>query len=151
MDDVWKYNGDVEGVKRTQYSSVSTSVQKSDPSQVASSSFGEREAVTSGEDVMRLPSPTPPFSSLSQDWAATSNATWSSVSGPNSVSELGEGRSSPQTEVSRTKVSLGRPFFNHPGSEAQVFKLEPMPLTHVARCYNRLHGLIMWNVRLHLF
>lgn len=103
MDDVWKYNGDVEGVKRTQYSSVSTSVQKSDPSQVASSSFGEREAVTSGEGVMRLPSPTPPFSSLSQDWAATSNATRSSVSGPNSVSELGEGRSSPQTEVSRSK------------------------------------------------
>ncbi|XP_059540839.1 LIM domain only protein 7 isoform X11 [Myotis daubentonii] len=103
MDDVWKYNGDVEGVKRTQYSSVSTSVQKSDPSQLASSSFGEKEAVTSGEGVMRLPSPTPPFSSLSQDWAATSNATWSSVSGPNSMSDLGEGRSSPQTEVSRSK------------------------------------------------
>ncbi|XP_006756416.1 PREDICTED: LIM domain only protein 7 isoform X3 [Myotis davidii] len=103
MDDVWKYNGDVEGVKRTQYSSVSTSVQKSDPSQLASSSFGEREAVTSGEGVMRLPSPTPSFSSLSQDWAATSNATWTSVSGPNSMSELGEGRSSPQTEASRSK------------------------------------------------
>nr|KAF6368965.1 LIM domain 7 [Myotis myotis] len=103
MDDVWKYNGDVEGVKRTQYSSVSTSVQKSDPSQLASSDFGEKEAVTSGEGVMRLPSPTPPFSSLSQDWAATSNATWSSASGPNSMSEVGEGRSSPQTEVSRSK------------------------------------------------
>ncbi|XP_054575832.1 LIM domain only protein 7 isoform X3 [Eptesicus fuscus] len=103
MDDVWKYNGDVEGVKRTQYSSVSTSVQKSDPSQLASSSFSEREAVTSGEGVMRLPSPTPFFSSLSQDWAATSNATWSSVSGPTSMSELGEGRSSPQTEVSPSK------------------------------------------------
>lgn len=103
MDDVWKYNGDVQGVKRTQYSSVSTSVQKSDPSQLASSDFGERETVTSGEGVMRLPSPTPPFSSLSQDWAATSNATWSSVSGPNSMSELGEGRSSPKTEVSRSK------------------------------------------------
>ncbi|XP_014399567.1 PREDICTED: LIM domain only protein 7 isoform X7 [Myotis brandtii] len=103
MDDVWKYNGDVEGVKRIQYSSVSTSVQKSDPSQLASSSFGEREAVTSGEGMMRLPSPTPPFSSLSQDWASTSNATWSSVSGPNSMSELGEGRSSPQTDVSRSK------------------------------------------------
>ncbi|CAK6442805.1 unnamed protein product [Pipistrellus nathusii] len=103
MDDVWKYNGDVEGVKRTQYSSVSTSMQKSDPSQLASSSFSEREAVTSGEGVMKLPSPTPPFSSLSQDWAATSNATWSSVSGPNSMPELGEGRSSPQTEVSSSK------------------------------------------------
>nr|XP_036314982.1 LIM domain only protein 7 isoform X3 [Pipistrellus kuhlii] len=103
MDDVWKYNGDIEGVKRTQYSSVSTSVQKSDPSQLASSFFSEREAVTSGEGVMRLPSPTPPFSSLSQDWAATSNATWSSVSGPNSMPELGEGRSSPQTEVSPSK------------------------------------------------
>nr|KAF6368968.1 LIM domain 7 [Myotis myotis] len=37
------------------------------------------------------------------DWAATSNATWSSASGPNSMSEVGEGRSSPQTEVSRSK------------------------------------------------
>ncbi|ELK35750.1 LIM domain only protein 7 [Myotis davidii] len=37
------------------------------------------------------------------DWAATSNATWTSVSGPNSMSELGEGRSSPQTEASRSK------------------------------------------------
>ncbi|XP_053521490.1 LIM domain only protein 7 isoform X3 [Artibeus jamaicensis] len=103
MDDIWKCNGDVDGVKRTQSSSVSTSVQKSDPSQLASSSFSERETPTSGEGVMRLPSPTPPFSSLSQDQAATSNATLSSTSGPNLITELGEGRSSPQTEVSRSK------------------------------------------------
>ncbi|XP_028382281.1 LIM domain only protein 7 isoform X11 [Phyllostomus discolor] len=104
MDDVWKYNGDADGVKRTQYSSVSTSVQKSDLGQLASSSLSEREtSTTSGEGVMRLPSPSPPFSSLSQDQAATSNATLSSASGPNLMSELGEGRSSPQTEVSRSK------------------------------------------------
>lgn len=113
MDDVWKYNGHVEGVKRSQYSSVSTSVQKPDPSQLASSSFSEREAATSGEGVMRLPSPTPPVSSLSQDQAATSNTTLSVISGPNLMSELGEGRSSPHTEVSRSKVSLGRRFVTH--------------------------------------
>ena len=113
MDDVWKYNGDVDGVQRTQYSLVSTSVQKSDPSQLASSSFSERETLTSGEGVMRLPSPTPAFSSLSQDQAATSNATLSSTSGPDLMSELGEGRSSPQTEVSRSKVSLGRRLTTH--------------------------------------
>ncbi|XP_054442420.1 LIM domain only protein 7 isoform X3 [Pteronotus mesoamericanus] len=103
MDDVWKYNGDVEGAKRTQHSLVSTSVQKPDPSQLASSSFSERATATSGEGAMRLPSPTPPFSSLSQDQAATSNATLSSTSGPDLMSELGEGRSSSQTEVSRSK------------------------------------------------
>nr|XP_019593690.1 PREDICTED: LIM domain only protein 7 isoform X3 [Rhinolophus sinicus] len=103
MDDIWKHNGDVEGVKRSQYSSLSTSVHKPDPSQLASSSFSEREAVTWGESVMRLPSPTPPFSSLSQDQAATSKATLSSTSGPDLMSELGEGRSSAQTEVSRSK------------------------------------------------
>ncbi|KAM5313251.1 LIM domain only protein 7 isoform 14-T14 [Glossophaga mutica] len=103
MDDVWKYNGDVDGVKRTQYSSVSTSVQKSDPSQLASSFFSERETLMSGEGVMRLPSPTPHFSSLSQDQVTTSNATLSSTSGPDLMSELGEVRSSPQTEVSRSK------------------------------------------------
>lgn len=103
MDDIWKHNGDVEGVKRSQHSSLSTSVHKPDPSQLASSSFSETEAVTLGETVMRLPSPTPPFSSLSQDQAATSKATLSSTSGPDLMSELGEGRSSAQTEVSRSK------------------------------------------------
>lgn len=106
MDDVWKYNGDVEGVKRTQHSTVSTSVQKPDPSQPAAGSFSEREAATSGEDVMRLPSPTPRFSSLSQDQDAASKATLPSTFGPDLTSELEEGRSSPQTEVSRSKVSL---------------------------------------------
>lgn len=114
MDDVWKYNGDTDGVKRTQYTSVSTSVQKSDPSQLASSSLSERETSMSGEDVMRLPSLVPSFSSLSQDQAATSNATLSSASGPDLMSELGEGRSSPQTEVSRSKVSVERCLTTHP-------------------------------------
>ncbi|XP_039742823.1 LIM domain only protein 7 isoform X19 [Pteropus medius] len=102
MDDVWKYNGDIEGVKRTQHSTVSTSVQKPDPSQPASRSFSKREATTSGED-MRLPSPTPRFSSLSQDQDVTSKATLSSTFGPDLTSELQEGRSSPQMEVSRSK------------------------------------------------
>lgn len=103
MDDVWKYNGDIEGVKRTQHSTVSTSVQKPDPSQPAAHSFSEREAATSGEDVMRLPSPTPRFSPPSQDQDAPSKATLSSTFGPDLTSELEEGRSSPQTEVSRSK------------------------------------------------
>ncbi|XP_066092656.1 LIM domain only protein 7 isoform X3 [Saccopteryx bilineata] len=102
MDDVWKYNGNAEGIKRTQYSSVITSVQKSDPGQLASSSFSESEAVTSGEGVTRLSSPTPPFSSPSQEQAATSNSKLSSTSGPDLMSELREGRSSPQIE-SRSK------------------------------------------------
>ncbi|XP_066236858.1 LIM domain only protein 7 isoform X2 [Saccopteryx leptura] len=102
MDDVWKYNGNAEGIKRTQYSSVITSVQKSDPGQLASSSSSEREAVTSGEGVTRLSSPTPPFSSPSQDQAATSNTKLSSTSDPELMSELREGRSSPQIE-SRSK------------------------------------------------
>lgn len=106
MDDVWKYNGDVEGVKRTQHSTVNTSVQKPDLSQPASLSFSEREAATSGEDLMRFPSPTPRVSSLSQDQDTTSKASSSSTFGPDLTSELEERRSSPQTEVSRSKVSL---------------------------------------------
>ncbi|VFV29663.1 lim domain only protein 7 [Lynx pardinus] len=100
MDDGWKYNGDVEYVKRTQSSLVSTSVHKPDTSQLATSKSSEREGVAVGEGVMQLPSPTPSFSSLSQEEAATSKATLSSPSGPDLMSELGEGGSSPQTEVS---------------------------------------------------
>ncbi|XP_072638866.1 LIM domain only protein 7 isoform X35 [Canis lupus baileyi] len=103
MDDAWRYNGDVEDDKRTQNSFVSTSVQKPDTSQLASSKSSETEIAAVGEGVMGLPSPTPSFSSLSQDHAATSKATLSSSSGPDLVSELGEGRSSPQTEVSRSQ------------------------------------------------
>ncbi|XP_072616822.1 LIM domain only protein 7 isoform X12 [Vulpes vulpes] len=103
MDDAWRYNGDIEDDKRTQNSFVSTSVQKPDTSQLASSKSSETEIAAVGEDVMGLPSPTPSFSSLSQDQAATSKATLSSTSGPDLVSELGEGRSSPQTEVSRSQ------------------------------------------------
>uniref|UniRef100_A0A8C0DP68 LIM domain 7 n=1 Tax=Balaenoptera musculus TaxID=9771 RepID=A0A8C0DP68_BALMU len=103
MDDSWKYNGDVEGIKRTQSSSVSISVQRPDTSQLASSSSSEREAAASRESAMRLQSPTPTFSSPSQDQAATSKDTLSSTSSPDLTSELGEGRSSPQTEVSRSQ------------------------------------------------
>ncbi|PNI81362.1 LMO7 isoform 14, partial [Pan troglodytes] len=54
-------------------------------------------------DVTRLPSPTSPFSSLSQDQAATSKATLSSTSGLDLMSESGEGEISPQREVSRSQ------------------------------------------------
>ncbi|XP_074234461.1 LIM domain only protein 7 isoform X22 [Camelus bactrianus] len=101
MDDGWKYNGDVGGVKRTQSDLVSTSLQKPDKSQLAPSSSSEGQAAASQEGVMRLPSPTPPVSSPSQDHAAASKDTLSSTSSPDLMSELGEGRSSPQSEVSR--------------------------------------------------
>lgn len=103
MDDSWKYNGDIEGVKRTQSSSISISVQRPDTSQLASGSSSEREAEAPRESVMRLPSPTPSYSSLSQDQAATSKDTLSSISSPDLTSELGEGRSSPQAEVPRSQ------------------------------------------------
>uniref|UniRef100_A0A8C6C4W8 LIM domain 7 n=1 Tax=Monodon monoceros TaxID=40151 RepID=A0A8C6C4W8_MONMO len=103
MDDSWKYNGDVEGIKRTQSSSVSISVQRPDTSQFASRSSSEREAAAPRESVMRLLSPTPTFSSPSQGQAATSKDTLSSTSSPDLTSELGEGKSSPQTEVSRSQ------------------------------------------------
>nr|XP_020734992.1 LIM domain only protein 7 isoform X1 [Odocoileus virginianus texanus] len=103
MDDAWKYNGDIEGIKRTQSSSISISVQRPDTSQLASSSSSEREADAPRESVMRLPSPTPPYSSLSQDQAATSKDTLSSISSPDLTSELGEGRSLPQAEVPRSQ------------------------------------------------
>ncbi|XP_049556917.1 LIM domain only protein 7 isoform X8 [Orcinus orca] len=103
MDDSWKYNGDVEGIKRTQSSSVSISVQRPDTSQLASRSSSETEASAPRESVMRLLSPTPTFSSPSQGQAATSKDTLSSTSSPDLTSELGEGRSSPRTEVSRSQ------------------------------------------------
>ncbi|XP_055398655.1 LIM domain only protein 7 isoform X11 [Bubalus kerabau] len=103
MDDAWKYNGDIEGVKRTQSSSISISVQRPDTSQLASGSSSEREAKAPRESVMRLPSPTPPYSSLSQDQAATSKDTLSSISSPDLTFELGEGRSSPRAEVPRSQ------------------------------------------------
>ncbi|TEA28992.1 hypothetical protein DBR06_SOUSAS11410034, partial [Sousa chinensis] len=103
MDDSWKYNGDVEGIKRTQSSSVSISVQRPDTSQLASRSSSETEASAPRESVMRLLSPTPTFSSPSQGQAATSKDTLSSTSSPDLTSELGEGRSSQQTEVSRSQ------------------------------------------------
>nr|XP_036866175.1 LIM domain only protein 7 isoform X11 [Manis javanica] len=103
MDDVWKYNGDVEGIKRTQSSLASTSVHTPDTSQLASSLSSKGDAVA-GENGVQLPSPAPAFSSPSQDQAATPTATMSSsLSGPDLMSELEEGRTSPQTEVSKKK------------------------------------------------
>ncbi|XP_069323769.1 LIM domain only protein 7 isoform X4 [Eulemur rufifrons] len=103
MDDAWKYNGDVEGIKRTQTNSVSTSAQHLEASQLATSSSSQKEAAAAAEDVIRLPSPTPSFSSLSQDQAATSKATLSSLSGLDLMSESGEGGNSPQREVPRSQ------------------------------------------------
>ncbi|XP_032170627.1 LIM domain only protein 7 isoform X8 [Mustela erminea] len=103
MDDSWKYNGHVEDAKRTQNSLVRTSVQRPDLSQLVSSKSSERERAEVGEGVTGLPSPTPSFSSLSQDQADTSRATLSSTSGPDLTSEFGEGGSSPQMEDSRSQ------------------------------------------------
>nr|XP_045232800.1 LIM domain only protein 7 isoform X14 [Macaca fascicularis] len=102
MDDAWKYNGDVEDIKRTPNNVVSTPAPNSDASQLASSSFSQRE-VAATEDATRQPSPTSPFSSLSQGQAATSKATLSSTSGLDLMSESGEGEISPQREVSRSQ------------------------------------------------
>ncbi|XP_031790797.1 LIM domain only protein 7 isoform X2 [Piliocolobus tephrosceles] len=103
MDDAWKYNGDVEDMKRTPNNVVSTLAPNSDASQLASSSSSQREVAATEEDVTRQPSPTSPFSSLSQDQAATSKATLSSTSGLDLMSESGEGEISPQREVSRSQ------------------------------------------------
>ncbi|XP_011739767.2 LIM domain only protein 7 isoform X11 [Macaca nemestrina] len=100
MDDAWKYNGDVEDIKRTPNNVVSTPAPNSDASQLASSSFSQREVAATEADATRQPSPTSPFSSLSQDQAATSKATLSSTSGLDLMSESGEGEISPQREVS---------------------------------------------------
>lgn len=113
MDDAWKYNGGVEDARRTHSSLVSTSVQKLDIGQLVSSKSSERERAALGEGVMGLPSPTSSFSSLSLDQAATSKATLSSTSGPDLTSEFGEGGGSPQAEVSRSQVNLGRLSITH--------------------------------------
>nr|XP_054108333.1 LIM domain only protein 7 isoform X9 [Callithrix jacchus] len=102
MDDAWKYNGDVEDIKRTQNSVVSSPAPNLDASQLASSSSSQKQ-VAAAEDVTRLPSPISPFSSLSQDQAATSKATLSSTSGLDLMSESGEGENSPQSEVSTSQ------------------------------------------------
>lgn len=94
MDDSWKYNGGVEVVKRAQQNLVKAPAPKLDSTQFVSGSSSETEAVP-GEDVARLSSPTP-FSSLSQDQAATSKATHS-----------GEGGSSSLRDVSSSQVRLG--------------------------------------------
>lgn len=121
MDDAWKYNGDVEDIKRTPNNMVSTPAPNSDASQLASSSSSQREVAATEEDVTRQPSPTSPFSSLSQDQAATSKATLSSTSGLDLMSESGEGEISPQREVSRSQVSWGK-FFIICGSDTYAFK-----------------------------
>ncbi|XP_023368941.1 LIM domain only protein 7 isoform X2 [Otolemur garnettii] len=101
MDDAWKYNGDVDGIKRPQNNLVSTPTQNLEASQLASSSLGQKEA--SAEDLMRWPSPTPSLSSLSQDQDVTSKATVSSVSGLDLMSEFAERGNSSQGEVSRSQ------------------------------------------------
>uniref|UniRef100_A0A2K5Q8D2 LIM domain 7 n=1 Tax=Cebus imitator TaxID=2715852 RepID=A0A2K5Q8D2_CEBIM len=103
MDDAWKYNGDVEDIKRTQNTVVSTPAPNLDVNQLASSSSSQKEVAATEEGVTRLPSPTSPFSSLSQDQAATSKATLSSTSGLDLMSESGEGENSPQREVSTSQ------------------------------------------------
>ncbi|XP_026644160.1 LIM domain only protein 7 isoform X3 [Microtus ochrogaster] len=90
MDDSWKYNGDVEVVKRPQRNFVIAPAPKLDSTQFVLGSSSEKEAAP-GEDVASVSSSTP-FSSLSQDQAATSKATHS-----------GEGRSSPLRDVSRSQ------------------------------------------------
>ncbi|XP_048197187.1 LIM domain only protein 7 isoform X2 [Perognathus longimembris pacificus] len=102
MDDGWKYNGDVEGTKKTQHNLASTPAPKPDTSQLVSSVSSEMDAAT-GEGVTRLPSPESPFSSLSQEEAAAPKATLSSTSGPDLLSDSGEARSSPQREVSKSQ------------------------------------------------
>uniref|UniRef100_A0A8C6R5E2 LIM domain only 7 n=1 Tax=Nannospalax galili TaxID=1026970 RepID=A0A8C6R5E2_NANGA len=102
MDAGWKYNGNVDAAKGTQHNLVSAPAQKPDASQLVSSSFSEREAATV-EDMARVPSPTPPSSSLSQDQATISKTTLSSMSGLDSVSDSGEGRTSPLREASRSQ------------------------------------------------
>ncbi|XP_011798276.1 PREDICTED: LIM domain only protein 7 [Colobus angolensis palliatus] len=121
MDDAWKYNGDVEDIKRTPNNVVSTPAPNSNACQLASSSSSQREVAATEEDVTRQPSPTSPFSSLSQDQAATSKATLSSTSGLDLMYESGEGEISPQREVSRSQVSLGK-FFIICGSDTYAFK-----------------------------
>ncbi|KAM9192640.1 LIM domain only protein 7 isoform 1-T1 [Dugong dugon] len=95
MDDAWKYSGEVEGIKRTQ----NTSVEKPGSSELPSSLLSEKEAAAR-KGVLRLPSPTPLFSSVSQDQTDMSKAELSSTSGLDLMSESGEGKSSSQTEVS---------------------------------------------------
>lgn len=99
MDAGWKYNGDGEGVTASENSSDGPSALKPDTSQLVSSLSSEREAIA-GEGAVRLPSPTPSFSSLSQDLAAAPNNTLSLTSGLSLMSEPEEGRSSSQREIS---------------------------------------------------
>ncbi|XP_069858938.1 LIM domain only protein 7-like isoform X9 [Dipodomys merriami] len=103
MDDGWKYNGDVEGAKKTQHNLASTPAPKPDTSQLVSSMSSEMEAAT-GEGVTgRLTSPISPFSSLSQEEAAAPKTTLSSMSGPDLLSDSAEERSLLQREVSKSQ------------------------------------------------
>ncbi|XP_012865736.1 PREDICTED: LIM domain only protein 7 isoform X1 [Dipodomys ordii] len=103
MDDGWKYNGDVEGAKKTHHNLASTPAPKPDTSQLVSSMSSEMEAAA-GEDVTgRLTSPMSPFSSLSQEEAAAPKTTLSSMSGPDLLSDSAEERSLFQREVSKSQ------------------------------------------------
>ncbi|XP_013372026.1 PREDICTED: LIM domain only protein 7 isoform X13 [Chinchilla lanigera] len=102
MDAGWKYNGDGESVKTTENSSTHLLAPKPDTSHLVSSLSSEREPIIE-EGVVRLPSSTLPFSSLSQDLAAASEDMLSLTSGPSLMSEPEEGRSSSQRENSRSR------------------------------------------------
>lgn len=101
MDDGWKYNGDVEVVKREQLDLGRATGPKPDSSHFISGSASEKEVIAT-EDVASLSSPTLPSSSLSHDRAVSSKATFSSMSALDSVSDSGEGRGSPLREASRS-------------------------------------------------
>ncbi|XP_028627593.1 LIM domain only protein 7 isoform X1 [Grammomys surdaster] len=101
MDDGWKYNGVAEVVKREQPDLGRATGLKPDSSHFTSVSSSEKEVAT-GEDVVSLSSPTLPSLSASHNQAASSKTTFSSMSGLDSVSDSGEGRSSPLREVSRS-------------------------------------------------
>ncbi|XP_006832093.1 PREDICTED: LIM domain only protein 7 [Chrysochloris asiatica] len=97
MDGSWKYNGDAGSSKRTQ-----DTPQKPDASQLPSSLSNEKDEAVR-EEMRSAPSPTPSFSVVSQDQTATSKAESSSTSGLDLRSESGEGRHSPQVEISRVQ------------------------------------------------
>ncbi|XP_049634902.1 LIM domain only protein 7 isoform X2 [Suncus etruscus] len=101
LDDSWKYNGDVDSLKRTQNSSSSASTRIQEPIPLAPGLSSVRE--TPVENEPRSVSPTPSLSSLSQDQPAISKATLSTTSGLDSMSESGEGQGSPQREVSKSQ------------------------------------------------
>lgn len=146
MDAGWKYNGDDDVVKREQDNLVTATGPKPDSGYFTLGSSSEKEVAT-GEDVTSLSSPALPSSSLSQDQAASLKVMFSSMSGLDSVSDSGEGSSSPLKEVSRSQVSLGgfsviwlRYF------KISVCKQLIYPLALQCRLLFIIHKNISWSV-----